>query len=138
MGRIEEQPSASEESGDDLEDEIPGAYVLIARALNTACQTNTFTFSAVQRVVAKRIFACFFSTYEMKCCSGDMEFLSNSNQGSDDEFPMDGFLIEGQGLRQNVRDPMDLGLFAVDVVDRGPNDDDGSSTGVVRAELYIG
>jgi len=73
----------------------------------------------------------------MKCCSGDMEFLSNSNQESDDEFPMDGFLIEGQGLRQNVRDPMDLGLFAVDVVDRGPNDDDGSSTGVVRAELYI-
>ena len=63
VGRIEEQPSASEESGDDLEDEIPGAYVLIARALNTACQTNTLsTFSAVQRVVAKRIFACFVST----------------------------------------------------------------------------
>jgi len=88
VGRIEEQPSASEESGDDMEDEIPG----------------------------------------------DMEFLSNSNQESDDEFPMDGFLIEGQGLRQNVRDPMDLGLFAVDVVDRGPNDDDGSSTASVHSE----
>ena len=68
-----------------------------------------------------------------------MDFLRNEDQGSDDElFPIEGFLMEGGFPRQNVRDPMDLGLFAVDVVGRHPNDDDGSmsSTGVVTGHQH--